>query len=105
MTAYFGHELCLEGTAAYSALESEVMKYLAKTYGDENLQKRIDGIMQSQNLSEQSAKAEIVANSCMTVFDENFITNFAKAHTKEARTIKDWFNRLVARIRQAMDKV
>lgn len=107
MTAYFGHELChdLEGTSAYSALESEVMKYLAKTYGDENLQKRIDGIMQSQNLSEQSAKAEIVANSCMTVFDENFITNFAKAHTKEARTIKDWFNRLVARIRQAMDKV
>ena len=107
MTAYFGHELChdLEGTAAYSALESEVMKYLAKTYGDENLQKRIDGIMQSQNLSEQSAKAEIVANSCMTVFDENFITNFAKTHTKEARTIKDWFNRLVARIRQAMDKV
>ena len=107
MTAYFGHELChdLEGTNAYSALESEVMKYLAKTYGDENLQKRIDGIMQSQNLSEQSAKAEIVANSCMTVFDENFITNFAKAHTKEARTIKDWFNRLVARIRQAMDKV
>lgn len=81
------------------------MKYLAKTYGDENLQKRIDGIMQSQNLSEQSAKAEIVANSCMTVFDENFITNFAKTHTKEARTIKDWFNRLVARIRQAMDKV
>lgn len=107
MTAYFGHELChdLEGTSAYSALESEVMKYLAKTYGDENLQKRIDGIMQSQNLSEQSAKAEIVANSCMTVFDENFITNFAKTHTKEARTIKDWFNRLVARIRQAMDKV
>lgn len=107
MTAYFGHELChdLEGTSAYSALESEVMKYLAKTYGDENLQKRIDGIMQSQNLSEQSAKAEIVANSCMTVFDEKFITNFAKAHTKEARTIKDWFNRLVARIRQAMDKV
>ena len=107
MTAYFGHELChdLEGTNAYSALESEVMKYLAKTYGDENLQKRIDGIMQSQNLSEQSAKAEIVANSCMTVFDENFITDFAKAHTKEARTIKDWFNRLVARIRQAMDKV
>lgn len=107
MTAYFGHELChdLESTNAYSALESEVMKYLAKTYGDENLQKRIDGIMQSQNLSEQSAKAEIVANSCMTVFDENFITNFAKAHTKEARTIKDWFNRLVARIRQAMDKV
>lgn len=107
MTAYFGHELChdLEGTSAYSALESEVMKYLAKTYGDENLKKRIDGIMQSQNLSEQSAKAEIVANSCMTVFDENFITNFAKAHTKEARTIKDWFNRLVARIRQAMDKV
>ena len=107
MTAYFGHELChdLEGTNAYSALESEVMKYLAKTYGDENLQKRIDGIMQSQNLSEQSAKAEIVANSCMTVFDENFITNFAKTHTKEARTIKDWFNRLVARIRQAMDKV
>ena len=107
MTAYFGHELChdLEGTSAYSALESEVMKYLAKTYGDENLQKRIDGIMQSQNLSEQSAKAEIVANSCMTVFDEKFITNFAKTHTKEARTIKDWFNRLVARIRQAMDKV
>lgn len=107
MTAYFGHELChdIEGTNAYSALESEVMKYLAKTYGDENLQKRIDGIMQSQNLSEQSAKAEIVANSCMTVFDENFITNFAKTHTKEARTIKDWFNRLVARIRQAMDKV
>lgn len=107
MTAYFGHELChdLEGTSAYSALESEVMKYLAKIYGDENLQKRIDGIMQSQNLSEQSAKAEIVANSCMTVFDENFITNFAKTHTKEARTIKDWFNRLVARIRQAMDKV
>ena len=107
MTAYFGHELChdLEGTSAYSALESEVMKYLVKTYGDENLQKRIDGIMQSQNLSEQSAKAEIVANSCMTVFDENFITNFAKTHTKEARTIKDWFNRLVARIRQAMDKV
>lgn len=107
MTAYFGHELChdLEGTNAYSALESEVMKYLAKTYGDENLQKRIDGIMQSQNLSEQSAKAEIVANSCMTVFDEKFITNFAKTHTKEARTIKDWFNRLVARIRQAMDKV
>ena len=107
MTAYFGHELChdLEGTSAYSALENEVMKYLAKTYGDENLQKRIDGIMQSQNLSEQSAKAEIVANSCMTVFDENFITNFAKTHTKEARTIKDWFNRLVARIRQAMDKV
>lgn len=107
MTAYFGHELChdIEGTNAYSALESEVMKYLAKTYGDENLQKRIDVIMQSQNLSEQSAKAEIVANSCMTVFDENFITNFAKTHTKEARTIKDWFNRLVARIRQAMDKV
>ena len=107
MTAYFGHELChdIEGTNAYSALESEVMKYLAKTYGDENLQKRIDGIMQLQNLSEQSAKAEIVANSCMTVFDENFITNFAKTHTKEARTIKDWFNRLVARIRQAMDKV
>lgn len=107
MTAYFGHELChdIEGTNAYSALESEVVKYLAKTYGDENLQKRIDGIMQSQNLSEQSAKAEIVANSCMTVFDENFITNFAKTHTKEARTIKDWFNRLVARIRQAMDKV
>lgn len=107
MTAYFGHELChdLEGTSAYTALESEVMKYLAKTYGDENLQKRIDGIMQSQNLSEQSPKAEIVANSCMTVFDENFITNFAKTHTKEARTIKDWFNRLVARIRQAMDKV
>ena len=69
------------------------------------MQKRIDGIMESQNLSEQSAKAEIVANSCMTVFDENFITNFAKAHTKEARIIKDWFNRLVARIRQAMDKV
>lgn len=81
------------------------MKYLAKAYGDENLQKRIDGIMQSQNLSEQSAKAEIVANFCMTIFDENFITNFAKTHTKEARTIKDWFNRLVARIRQAMDKV
>lgn len=38
-------------------------------------------------------------------FDENFITNFAKTHTKKARTIKDWFNRLVARIRQAMDKV
>ena len=38
-------------------------------------------------------------------FDENYITNFAKTHTKEASTIKDWFNRLVARIRQAMDKV
>lgn len=41
----------------------------------------------------------------MLFFDENFITNFAKTHTKEARTIKEWFNRLVARIRQAMDKV
>ena len=42
---------------------------------------------------------------CAVFFYENYITNFAKAHTKEARTIKDWFNRLVARIRQAMDKV